>query len=146
MCAGLRKVKFIEGLKLLCVPGLNCSSSRGAVGSCPIVVQDGQPRSINFLSRRFVFLIVDFGIFQDVLYVAGCFLTAPRFCFIRFHSPNWKNFRDPFCFFCIKYLLLIFFVILFPSLVNPLGMGNPASVASVPAGLYLEESRLFRSR
>lgn len=138
---GFAQGKIYEGsLKLLCVPGLNCYSCPGAVGSCPIgslqAVLGSRGRQFSFYALGFLIAfgaffgrfvcgwLCPFGLLQDLLHK------------IPFLKKMKKLPGDRFLL-CIKYLLLIFFVILFPIfLVNPLGMGDPTFCKYIcPAGI-----------
>jgi ferredoxin-type protein NapH len=125
--------------KRLCVPGLNCYSCPGAVGSCPIgALQNalgGRSRSFPYyvagalllfgtvLGRLVCGFLCPFGFVQDLLHklpTRKC--TVPR----RADRPlRW-----------LKYLLLIGLVILAPLLlVDAYGIGAPAFCKFVcPAG------------
>ncbi len=122
--------KIYKGnLKKLCVPGLNCYSCMGSLGSCPIgSLQAVIGKNTNMFSfyvvgilmfigsifGRFVCgFLCPFGLFQDLLY------KIPFIKKIRVF-PKEKFLIK------IKYFILAIFVILLPMfLVNSLGNGNP---------------------
>lgn len=116
-------------LKNVCVPGLNCYSCPGAVGACPI----GAMQSVigtagfnfSFYVTGFIALIgvvfgrficgwvCPFGLIQDLLYK----LPGKKI--------KLKNAVDHVLKY-LKYLILIFFVILLPMiLLNQFGIGAP---------------------
>ena len=115
--------------KALCVPGLNCYSCPGALGSCPIgslqAVLDS--RKFSFSCYVFGMLMVfgslfgrficgwlcPFGLVQDLLYRIPLFKKAKTL-------PGDRYLRY------LKYVALALFVIILPSVVvNVVGMGDP---------------------
>ena len=115
--------------KAVCVPGLNCYSCPGALGSCPIgsfqaVVSDrdygmtfyilGFLTLVGALMGRFVCgFLCPFGLFQDLLH------KIPNKWKIRI-VPGDRFLKYT------KYLILAVFVILLPMfLVNDFGQGDP---------------------
>ena len=128
-------VGFVQGkiyrgkLKNLCVPGLNCYSCPGAVGSCPIGAMQAVIGSWNFkfafyaagflmfigaLMGRFVCgWLWPFGLIQDLLY---------KIPFLR----KINTFKGDKLLRKLKYVILLVFVILLPMfLVDVLGQGLP---------------------
>ncbi len=128
-------VGFVQGkiyrgkLKNLCVPGLNCYSCPGAVGSCPIGAMQAVIGSWNFkfafyaagflmfigaLMGRFVCgWLCPFGLIQDLLY---------KIPFLR----KINTFKGDKLLRKLKYVILLVFVILLPMfLVDVLGQGLP---------------------
>lgn len=128
-------VGFVQGkiyrgkLKNLCVPGLNCYSCPGAVGSCPIGAMQAVIGSWNFkfafyaagflmfigaLMGRFVCgWLCPFGLIQDLLY---------KIPFLR----KINAFKGDKLLRKLKYVILLVFVILLPMfLVDVLGQGLP---------------------
>ncbi len=115
--------------KVLCVPGLNCYSCPGALGSCPIgslqaVLDSGQ---FVFSCYVFGFLLIfgslfgrfvcgwlcPFGFVQDMVYKIP-WLKKEK------NLPGHKALRF------LPYFILAFFVILLPSLVvDVMGTGSP---------------------
>ena len=128
--AGFVQGKIYRGsLKNLCVPGLNCYSCPGAVGSCPIGAMQAVIGSWNFklafyvagflmfvgaLMGRFVCgWLCPFGLIQDLLYKVPFFKKIESF-------RGDKSARK------LKYVILVVFVILLPMfLVDILGQGAP---------------------
>lgn len=126
---------FVQGkiyrgnIKNLCVPGLNCYSCPGALGSCPIGAMQAVIGNWNFkfafyvtgflffvgaLMGRFVCgWLCPFGLIQDLLY------KIPFFKKIKtFYGDNVLR--------KLKYIILIIFVIILPMfLVDILGQGAP---------------------
>lgn len=128
-------VGFVQGkiyrgkLKNLCVPGLNCYSCPGAVGSCPIGAMQAVIGSWNFkfafyaagflmfigaLMGRFVCgWLCPFGLIQDLLYKIPFLRKINTF-------KGDKQLRK------LKYVIFLVFVILLPMfLVDVLGQGLP---------------------
>lgn len=135
---------FTEGsiyrgnLKKVCVPGLNCYSCPGALGSCPIGSLQAVIGSINYTVSLYVtgFLMLigsimgrlvcgwlcPFGLVQELLHkIPG------RKMRISGKASSLKY---------MKYGILVVFVILLPALwVNAVGMGDPAFCKYIcPAG------------
>ncbi len=128
--AGFVSGKIFKGKsKLLCVPGLNCYSCPGALGSCPIgsfqaVLADSGHR-FSFYVAGFLMLVgavfgrfvcgwlCPFGLLQDLLYK------------IPFVKKLKKLPGDKFLKY-LKYIVLVLFVIVFPlCIVNEYGQGQP---------------------
>lgn len=128
-------IGFVQGkiykgkLKNLCVPGLNCYSCPGAVGTCPIGAMQAVIGNWNFkfafyaagflmfvgaLMGRFVCgWLCPFGLIQDLLYK----IPFPR---------KLRTFKGDRLLRKLKYVVLLFFVILLPMfLVDVLGQGAP---------------------
>lgn len=128
--AGFARGKIYQGkLKNLCVPGLNCYSCPGAVGSCPIGAVQAVIGSWNFklafyaagflmfvgaLAGRFVCgWLCPFGLVQDLLHK----VPFPK---------KIGTFRGDRLLRKMKYMILMVFVILLPMfLVDVLGQGSP---------------------
>lgn len=125
-------------LKAVCVPGLNCYSCPGAVGSCPIgslqAVLGGRKNSISFYVTGLLMLfgaifgrfvcgyICPFGLYQEALHkVPVKKLRVPK-------GLSWLRY--------LRYGFLVGLVILVPLLVlDPVGNGTPGFCAWVcPAG------------
>ncbi|RKD22267.1 4Fe-4S binding domain-containing protein [Caminicella sporogenes DSM 14501] len=125
---------FFEGniykgnLKKICVPGLNCYSCPGALGSCPIgslqaIISDikykfsfyvvGFLMLIGGLLGRFICgWLCPFGLIEELLYK----IPSPKFRV----SKRFEKLKY------LKYVILIVFVILLPMFwVNDIGMGSP---------------------
>ena len=139
--AGFLHGKIYQGpWKKLCVPGLNCYSCPGALGSCPIGALQAVLSSRNFqfayyvvgfllligaLLGRFVCgFLCPFGWIQDLLHK----IPFPRKC---------KTFRGDKLLREVKYGILLIFVILLPLfLVDILGQGTPWFCKLIcPAGM-----------
>ena len=139
--AGFLHGKIYQGpWKKLCVPGLNCYSCPGALGSCPIGALQAVLSSRNFqfayyvvgfllligaLLGRFVCgFLCPFGWIQDLLHK----IPFPRKC---------KTFRGDKLLRKVKYGILLVFVILLPLfLVDILGQGTPWFCKLIcPAGM-----------
>ncbi len=137
---GFAQGKIYRGkLKNLCVPGLNCYSCPGAVGSCPIGAMQAVIGSWNFKFAFYVagFLmfvgallgrfacgwLCPFGLIQDLLHKIPFFRKVDTF-------KGDKHLRK------LKYVVLLLFVILLPMfLVDILGQGAPYFCKLVcPAG------------
>ncbi len=127
---GFAKGKIYNGkLKQLCVPGLNCYSCPGAVGSCPIGSLQAVLGSRDFMFSFYIvgFLMVvgsvmgrfvcgwlcPFGLIQDLLHK----IPFPKKIKIVYGDKWLKN---------IKYFILAVFVILLPLYaVDFIGQGSP---------------------
>lgn len=128
--AGFAKGRIYQGsLKNLCVPGLNCYSCPGALGSCPVGAMQAVIGSWNFklafyvagflmfvgaLAGRFVCgWLCPFGLIQDLLYKIPFPKKISTF-------PGDKLLRK------LKYVIFLVFVILLPMfVVDILGQGAP---------------------
>lgn len=122
---------FIEGKifkgqsKFMCVPGLNCYSCPGALGSCPLGALQAVMGSMKFqislyimgilmvfgtiFGRMICGFLCPFGMIQDLLY-----------------KIKTKKFKLPKILKYVKYIVLIYFVILIPTLfTNAIGVGDP---------------------
>lgn len=125
-------------LKKVCVPGLNCYSCPGALGSCPIgslqaVAADIKYSFSFYISGFLVFIglllgrfvcgwLCPFGLVQELLYK----IPSPKFRL----GPRWIQLKY------LKYAFLLIFVLLLPALwLNHLGMGSPTFCKYIcPAG------------
>ena len=130
--SGFLHGKIYQGpLKQLCLPGLNCYSCPGALGSCPIgalqTVIASRDHSMSFYVLGFLMAVgalggrvvcgflCPFGLVQDLLYR----IPLPR---------RWKLRRLPGerVIGKLRYVILLVFVILLPMLaVNIIGQGDP---------------------
>lgn len=128
---GFAEGKIYTGpLKNLCLPGLNCYSCPGAVGSCPIgslqAVMGSWKFSVSLYVGGFLMLVgtlmgrfvcgwlCPFGLVQDLLYKIPFLRKINRF-------PGDKALRY------LKYVILLVFVILMPLfVVDIVGQGGPA--------------------
>lgn len=126
---------FLEGkiykgqIKYVCVPGLNCYSCPGALGSCPIgslqaVLDSGKFRVSCYvfgflmlfgaLLGRFVCgWLCPFGLVQDLLHKIPLFRKKKN-------MPGHRGLKY------LRYVILVLFVILLPmTVVGITGMGDP---------------------
>jgi len=120
---------FRGGTKVLCVPGLNCYSCPGALGSCPIgslqaVIDSGSFKVACYVmgvlmitgtifGRAVCGFLCPFGLVQDLLYK----IPFPN---KKKNIPGHKGLKY------LKYLVLLVFVILLPMLaVDQFGAGEP---------------------
>lgn len=128
--AGFAKGRIYQGkLKNLCVPGLNCYSCPGALGSCPVGAMQAVIGSWNFklafyvagflmlvgaLVGRFVCgWLCPFGLIQELLHKIPFPKKISTF-------PGDKMLRK------LKYVIFLVFVIILPMLVvDILGQGAP---------------------
>ncbi|MGI6487123.1 MAG: 4Fe-4S binding protein [Syntrophothermaceae bacterium] len=124
-------IGFIEGtiyrggLKNICFPGLNCSSCPGAWGSCPLaLLQTGiagtaRPQFTFFIFGFLVMMGIiggrlacgwfcPFGLLQELIYK----IPLPKLAW----KPEFRRLE------CLKYVVLVVFVILLPLL----GLGTTA--------------------
>lgn len=130
--AGFARGKIYQGpAKQICLPGLNCYSCPGALGSCPVgslqAVLSSRDYSISFYVLGFLMAVgalcgrvvcgflCPFGLVQDLLHK----IPLPRKWKIR-RIPGEKKIAH------LRYGILLVFVILLPSLaVNAIGQGDP---------------------
>lgn len=127
---GFLQGKIYQGeAKTICLPGLNCYSCPGALGSCPIGALQAVSNDRRFHVPLYVlgFLTVmgvlfgrficgwlcPFGLIQDLLYKIPLKKISRTF-------PGDKILR------CIKYVILVIFVLILPALAsNAFGQGDP---------------------
>lgn len=128
--AGFFTGKIYQGnLKHLCVPGLNCYSCPGALGSCPIgslqaVIGSWKFKFAAYITGFLIFIgsligrlvcgwLCPFGLIQDLLHK----IPFPK---------KIKTFRGDKLLRKLKYVILVVFVILLPMfVVDFLGQGAP---------------------
>ena len=128
-------IGFVQGkiykgkLKNLCVPGLNCYSCPGAVGSCPIGSLQAVIGNWNF---KFAFYVAGFLVFIGALigrFVCGwlCPFGLIQDLLHKIPFPKKiKAFRGDKLLRKLKYVILVVFVILLPLfLVDIMGQGAP---------------------
>lgn len=128
--AGFAQGKIYKGsLKNLCVPGLNCYSCPGALGSCPIGALQAVIGSWNF---KFAFYVAGFLMFVGALmgrFVCGwlCPFGLIQDMLHKIPFPKKiKTFRGDRLLRKLKYVILLVFVILLPMfLVDMVGQGSP---------------------
>lgn len=120
--------KIYKGkLKSICVPGLNCYSCPGAVGSCPIGSLQAVIGSSKFKFSYYIVGILilfsvlfgrlvcgflcPFGLFQELLHK----IPSKKFSSKKFHVLTY-----------LKYVVLVVFVTILPlTVLNEIGMGDP---------------------
>lgn len=127
---GFAQGKIYQGkLKNLCVPGMNCYSCPGALGSCPIGSLQAVIGSWNF---KFAYYLSGFLIFIGVLigrFVCGWLCPFGLIQDLLHKIPFVKKintFKGDKLLRKLKYVILIGFVILMPLyLVDIIGQGNP---------------------
>ncbi|TCO78044.1 4Fe-4S binding protein [Marinisporobacter balticus] len=136
---GFTEGKIYRGnIKKVCVPGLNCYSCPGALGSCPIGSLQAVISSIKYefsfyivgillllgtLFGRFICgWLCPFGLFQELLNK----IPSPKFKV----SKKFQHLKY------VKYIILVVFVFLLPMFfVNDIGLGDPAFCKYIcPAG------------
>ncbi len=128
--AGFAKGRIYRGpLKNLCVPGLNCYSCPGALGSCPIGALQAVIGSWNF---KFAFYVSGFLIFIGALlgrFACGwlCPFGLIQDLLHKIPFPVKKgSFRGDRILRKLKYIILVLFVLLLPlCLTDVLGQGAP---------------------
>lgn len=129
-------------LKTVCVPGLNCYSCPGALGSCPIgslqAVTGSKDYKFSFYIVGFLILfgsifgrficgwLCPFGLVQDLLYKIPFFQK-------RKNMPGHKILIK------FKYIILLVFVIVLPlTVTNIVGMGDPWFCKYIcPSGTFM---------
>jgi len=120
--------KIYKGkLKSICVPGLNCYSCPGAVGSCPIGSLQAVIGSSKYkFSYYIVGLMILFGVLLGRL-VCGCLCPFGWFQELLHKIPSKKFSTKRFKYLTyLKYIVLAMFVIILPmTIVNEVGMGDP---------------------
>lgn len=127
---GFAKGKIYDGkLKNLCVPGLNCYSCPGALGSCPIGAMQAVIGSWNF---RMAFYVAGFLVFVGALmgrFVCGWLCPFGLIQDLLHKIPFVKKigtFRGDRFLRKLKYVIFLVFVILLPMfVVDMLGQGAP---------------------
>lgn len=136
---GFFEGKIYKGnAKALCVPGLNCYSCPGALGSCPIGSFQAVVNSAKynfsfyvagtliligtFFGRLICGFVCPFGLFQELLY------KIPTSKIKLSEKLQWLKY--------LKYIILAVFVILIPIFIsNSVGMGDPTFCKYIcPAG------------
>lgn len=115
-------------LKTFCVPGLNCYSCPGALGACPLGSIQSTLASGDYKFAFYVlgFLMIvgavcgrfvcgwlcPFGLVQDLIYKIPFFKKLKKLPGEKFLS-------------CIRYVLLLLFVFIFPMVLTDWGIGSP---------------------
>lgn len=120
--------KIYKGnLKGICVPGLNCYSCPGAIGSCPIGSLQAVIGSSKFnFSYYIVGILILFGVLFGRL-VCGFLCPFGWFQELLHKIPSKKFSTKKFAVLTrLKYLILMVFVIILPmTILNEVGMGDP---------------------
>lgn len=120
--------KIYKGnLKGICVPGLNCYSCPGAIGSCPIGSLQAVIGSSKFnFSYYIVGILILFGVLFGRL-VCGFLCPFGWFQELLHKIPSKKFSTKKFVVLTrLKYLILMVFVIILPmTILNEVGMGDP---------------------
>lgn len=120
--------KIYKGnLKGICVPGLNCYSCPGAIGSCPIGSLQAVIGSSKFnFSYYIVGMLILFGVLFGRL-VCGFLCPFGWFQELLHKIPSKKFSTKKFAILTkLKYVILFVFVIILPmTILNEVGMGDP---------------------
>lgn len=120
--------KIYKGkLKGICVPGLNCYSCPGAVGSCPIGSLQAVIGSSKFKFSYYVIgILILFGVLFGRL-ICGFLCPFGWFQELLHKIPSKKFSTQKLkAMTYLKYVILILFVIILPmTIVNEVGMGDP---------------------
>ncbi len=122
--------KIFQGSsKYMCVPGLNCYSCPGALGSCPIgSLQAVLSRSGNYVSYYVLGLLILFGVTMGRL-VCGflCPFGLVQDMLHKIKVPKLKVPKKPDKVLrYLKYVIFALFVVLFPMfLTDSFGLGGP---------------------
>lgn len=128
---------FMGASKNLCAPGINCYSCPGAVMACPLGALQAE---LNRANKSFAFYVV--GILALYGIIAGrtiCGWLCP-FGFIqellhKIKTPKLKKNKVTRVFSYLKYVLLVFFVIIIPILYGIRGVELPGFCKYIcPAG------------
>lgn len=120
---------YTGGLKKLCLPGLNCYSCPGALGSCPI---GSLQAVIGSREYKFSFYVAGFLVFVGAFvgrFVCGWLCPFGLFQGLLNKIPFFvkiKTFKGDKLLRKLKYIILAIFVILLPMLVvDVTGLGEP---------------------
>lgn len=121
--------KIYKGpLKNLCVPGLNCYSCPGALGSCPIGSLQAVIGSIKY---SFSFYVTGFILLMGIMFgrlICGwmCPFGLIQDLLNKIPSPKIKIVKGENIFRNFKYIILLVFVIVLPILLSDeFGMSDP---------------------
>ncbi len=137
---------FLEGriytgkLKHLCVPGLNCYSCPGALGSCPLGALQA---ALGKRANKFSFYVVGFLVFMGAVFgrfICGWLCPFGLFQDLLHKIPfkiKIKTFRGDSLLRKLKYVILLLFVIILPMCVADItGLGDPWFCKYIcPAGM-----------
>lgn len=135
---------YTGGAKKFCLPGLNCYSCPGALGSCPIgslqAVLANRDYKFSFYVVGFLILfgsvfgrficgwLCPFGLIQDLLYKIPLFQpkAQERQSFLKRILKKRKNLPGHRALIWLKYVILAVFVIILPLFVlDIIGQGSP---------------------
>ncbi len=128
---------FMGASKNLCAPGINCYSCPGAVMACPLGALQAE---LNRANKSFAFYVVGILVLYGI--IAGrtiCGWLCP-FGFIqellhKIKTPKLKKNKVTRVFSYLKYVLLVFFVIIIPILYGIRGVELPGFCKYIcPAG------------
>jgi len=124
--------------KSICVPGLNCYSCPGAVGSCPIGSLQAVIGSMKYQFSYYV--LGTLMLFATFFGRWICGWICP-FGYVQelMSKLSKRKGRLPVAFTYVKYIVLIYFVILFPMIfTNVVGIGDPGFCKYIcPSGTLL---------
>lgn len=125
--------------KYACVPGMNCYSCPGAVGSCPLgSLQNALAASGNTAPYYVIGIIALFGLILGRT-ICGylCPVGLGQELLYKIHTPKLKKNKFTRILSYLKYVLLIGFVIIIPILYGQQGIAVPAFCKYVcPAGTF----------
>lgn len=120
---------FTGDTKKICVPGLNCYSCPGALGSCPIGSLQAVLSSRNY---QFSYYVVGFLMLTGVLlgrFVCGWLCPFGLVQDLIYKIPFVKKYKNIYghkIITYLKYVILILFVVILPLFaVNIIGQGSP---------------------
>lgn len=117
---------YKRNLKAICVPGLNCYSCPGAVGSCPIGSLQAVIGSSKFSFAYYIVgILILFGVLLGRV-VCGFFCPFGWFQELLHKIPSKKfSTKKLKALTYLKYVILAMFVIILPmTIVNEVGMGD----------------------
>lgn len=127
---GFAKGEIYKGkLKMFCVPGLNCYSCPGAVGSCPIGALQA---TLNSRDYKFAFYVLGFLMLFGAIggrFICGFLCPFGLVQDLLYKIPFFKKFKNlPGNKYLkwLKYVILAVFVIILPMIVVDItGLGKP---------------------
>ena len=144
---------FIQGkiytgdIKKLCVPGLNCYSCPGALGSCPIGSLQAVVGSREY---RFSFYVAGFLIFVGAFmgrFVCGWLCPFGLLQGLLNKIPFFKKvktFKGDKVLRYLKYLILLVFVIILPMVVSDAtGLGEPFFCKYISSIVWISFASVF---
>ena len=123
-----RGALYQGGLKRICVPGLNCYSCPGALGSCPVGALQAVAASRSYdFSYYVVGLVILFGLLLGRL-VCGwlCPFGLVQDLLYRAPTPKLRRMPGDQALRWLKYAILLLLVFVLPAvLTNAVGIGEP---------------------